>query len=286
MEVIIEKVKTLIEALPYIQKFNGKKVVIKYGGSAMIDEQLKLSTIQDIIMMKLVGLKPIIVHGGGKDISHWMNKVEKQSEFVDGLRVTDDETMEIAEMVLAGKVNKSLVGLMYQLGMKAVGICGKDGGILEVDRKNVNGKDIGYVGDIKKVNTELLDVLLNSDFVPIIAPIGLDEKGESYNINADDAACAIAAAIQAEKLVFLTDVEGVLIDQNDKNTLVSEMTLDRANTLIEEGIISGGMLPKIKCCMEAVEKNVQRVHILDGRLEHSLLLEIFTNEGIGTMMIK
>ncbi|MFP4698060.1 MAG: acetylglutamate kinase [Eubacteriales bacterium] len=286
MEVYIEKAKTLIEALPYIQKFAGKKVVIKYGGSAMIDESLKMNIIKNISLMKLVGIKPIIVHGGGKDINFWMNKVDKKSQFIEGLRVTDEETMEIAEMVLSGKVNKSLVGLMYQLGMKAVGVSGKDGGMINVEKKYINGKDIGSVGLINNINTKLLDVLLENDFIPIVAPIGLDSKGESYNVNADDAACAVASAVGAEKLVFLTDVEGVLLDPNDKDTLVSEMTLEKAEALIKEGVIAGGMIPKIRCCMEAVKSNVQRVHILDGRVEHSLLLEIFTNEGIGTMMVK
>ncbi|TCT16349.1 N-acetylglutamate kinase [Natranaerovirga pectinivora] len=286
MEAFIEKAKTLIEALPYIQRFAGKIVVIKYGGSAMIDEDLKLSVIKDIVLMKLVGLKPIIVHGGGKEISYWMDRVNLQTQFIEGLRVTDAETMEIAEMILSGKVNKSLVQLMFQQGMKAVGISGKDGAMINVEKKLVNGKDIGFVGNIKHVNTEVLEVLLNSDFIPIIAPIGLDEKGQSYNVNADDAAGAIASAMKAEKLVFLTDVEGVLLDPYDQRTLITEINVSKAEELIQDGIIAGGMIPKIKCCIDAVNNNVGQVHILDGRVDHSLLLEVFTNSGIGTMMVK
>ena len=285
MEKIIEKAKILIEALPYIQEFNGKKVVIKYGGSAMVDENLKNSIIKDIVLMKLVGIQPIIVHGGGKDISYWMNKVNKESQFVNGLRVTDAETMEIAEMVLSGKVGKSLVQHIHQMGMKAVSISGKDGGMITVEKKLVNGNDIGFVGNVTKVNDELIQVLLSKDFIPVIAPIGMDENGESYNINADDAAAAIASALQAEKLVFLTDVEGVLMDPKDKTSLISEITVDKAGKLIEEGIIDGGMIPKISNCSNAIKNNVKKVHILDGRVEHSLLLEIFTAEGVGTMMV-
>ncbi|TCK98421.1 N-acetylglutamate kinase [Natranaerovirga hydrolytica] len=286
MEEYITKAKTLIESLPYIQRFAGKTVVIKYGGSAMIDDDLKLSVIKDIVLMKLVGLKPIIVHGGGKEISYWMSKLNKQSQFIDGFRVTDEETMEIAEMILSGKVNKSLVQLMFQQGMKAVGISGKDGATIKVNKKYINGKDIGFVGDIKTVNTELLNVLLESDFIPIVAPIGLDDNGDSYNINADDAAGAIASAMNAEKLVFLTDVEGVLLDPYDQRSLISEISVDKAEELIQDGVIAGGMIPKIKCCINSVKNNVTQVHILDGRVDHSLLLEIFTEKGIGTMMVK
>lgn len=286
MERIIEKAKTLIEALPYIKQYNGKKVVIKYGGSAMIDEKLKLDMMRDITLMKLVGIQPIIVHGGGKDITYLLKRLDKKSQFIEGLRVTDEETMEIAEMVLSGKVNKSLVQMIHKLGLSAVGLSGKDGGMITVDKKYVNGQDIGYVGTIKKVDIKLINVLLSQDFIPIIAPIGLDENGEMYNINADDAACDIASAVEAEKLVFLTDIEGVLLDPNDKNSLISEMTIKKANKLIEDGTILGGMIPKIKCCIKSVERNVGKVHIIDGRVEHSLLLEIFTKEGVGTMMVR
>lgn len=285
MEQILGKAQTLIEALPYIQKFNNKKVVVKYGGSAMLDENLQMNVIKDVALLKLVGMKPIIVHGGGKEISKWVRLSGKEPQFVSGLRVTDAETMEIAEMVL-NKVNKHLVQMVEQLGVKACGISGKDGGTLLVDKKTVDGQDIGFVGDIKHVNCDLINTLLDNDFVPIIAPIGLDDKYQSYNINADDAACAVATAIGAEKLAFLTDIEGVYKDANDKNSLISVLTLKVANELIENGFIGGGMLPKLKNCIDAVQSGVSRVHILDGRIEHCLLLEFFTNRGIGTAILQ
>lgn len=284
MEQIAIKANTLIEALPYIQQFNNKKVVVKYGGSAMIDEHLQGNVIKDVALLKLIGMKPIIVHGGGKDISKWISKVGKETKFVEGLRVTDEETMEIAEMVLS-RVNKFLVQKIEQLGVKAVGISGKDGATLKVEKKYVNGQDIGFVGSIKEVNTKLIDTLLDNDFIPIISPIGLDEEYQTYNINADDAACAVAMAIDAEKLAFLTDIEGVCTDPENKETLISVLTLEHANKLIEEGFIGGGMLPKIKNCIDAVENGVNRVHILDGRRDHCLLLEFFTNKGVGTAII-
>lgn len=285
MEEIMFKAQTLIEALPYIREFSNKKVVVKYGGSAMIDEELKLSVIKDVALLKLVGMQPIIVHGGGKEISKWMNKVGKESKFVEGLRVTDDETMEIAEMVL-GKVNKDLVQMVEKLGVKAVGLSGKDGGILKVEKKLANGQDIGFVGNITNVNTELIDTLIANDFIPIIAPVGSDQDFITYNINADDAACAVATAIGAEKLAFLTDIEGVCTNPEDKDTLISVLTLDEADKLIENGVIGGGMLPKIKNCIDAVKNGVSRVHILDGRKNHCLLLEFFTKRGIGTAILK
>lgn len=285
MEEIIFKAQTLIEALPYIREFSNKKVVVKYGGSAMLDENLKLSVIKDVALLKLVGMQPIIVHGGGKEINKWIDKVGKESEFVEGLRVTDEETMEIAEMVL-GKVNKDLVQLVEQLGVKAVGMSGKDGGTLKVEKKYANGKDIGFVGNVTSVNTELIDTLIANDFIPIIAPIGLDDNFTAYNINADDAACAVAKAIGAEKLAFLTDIEGVCMDPDDKNSLISVLTLDKAEELMNDGIVGGGMLPKIKNCIDAVENGVSRVHILDGRKDHCLLLEFFTKRGIGTAILK
>lgn len=284
MDQIMMKANTLIEALPYIQQFNNKKVVVKYGGSAMLDENLQNNVIKDVALLKLIGMKPIIVHGGGKEISKWINKVGKETKFVEGLRVTDAETMEIAEMVL-NRVNKHLVQMVEQLGVKAVGISGKDAATLQVDKKLVNGQDIGYVGNIKKVNSELIDTLINNDFIPIIAPIGLDDNFQTYNINADDAACAVAMAIGAEKLAFLTDIEGVCTDPEDKDSLISVLTLEHARELIDNGFIGGGMLPKIKNCIDAVENGVNRVHILDGRKSHCLLLEFFTNKGIGTAII-
>ena len=282
---IMHKAEVLIEALPYIQRFNRKIIVVKYGGSAMVDEKLKMNVIKDVVLLKLVGFKPIIVHGGGKEISSWVKKIGMEPRFVNGLRVTDEPTMELAEMVL-NRVNKSLVQLVQELGVKAVGISGKDGGLLNVEKKLSNGQDIGYVGNIKKVNPELLFDLLEKDFLPIVCPIGYDDDFDSYNINADDAACAIAKAVKAEKLAFLTDVEGVYRDFNDKSSLISELTLEDAEKFISEGNAGGGMLPKLRKCIDALQEGVSRVHILDGRIPHCLLLEIFTNKGIGTAILK
>ncbi|MDO4170751.1 MAG: acetylglutamate kinase [Lachnospiraceae bacterium] len=279
------KAQTLIEALPFIQKFNGKKIVVKYGGSAMIDENLKYSVLKDVALLKLIGLKPIIVHGGGKEITKWTRMSGKEPEFVNGLRVTDKDTMEIAEMVLF-KVNQALVGMMGKLGIKAVGLSGKDAEMIRVEKKLAGGKDIGYVGQVKEVNTELLEALIADDFVPVISPIGLGENHEGYNINADDTACAIARAVGAEKLVFLTDIEGVFVDPMDKRTLIPEMDLDMAHEFVDKGVVGGGMLPKLNNCIEAIENGVARVHILDGRVEHCLLLEFFTEKGIGTAILK
>jgi acetylglutamate kinase len=285
MEKVMEKASVLIEALPYIQRFNRKIIVVKYGGSAMVDENLKKQVIQDCTLLKLVGFKPVIVHGGGKEISRWVEKAGMTPEFINGLRVTDEATMEIAEMVL-NRVNKSLVQMVESLGVHAIGISGKDGKLLEVDKKLSNGQDIGFVGEVKKVNPEILYDLLEKDFLPIICPIGVDDDFNTYNINADDAACAIAKAISAEKLAFLTDIEGVCKDPSDKTTLISEMSISEAKKLIEDGFIGGGMLPKLNNCIDAVESGVNRVHILDGRVAHCLLLEFFTNRGIGTALIR
>lgn len=280
----LDKASVLVEALPYIQKFNRKIVVVKYGGSAMSNEELQKNVIKDVVLLKLVGFKPIIVHGGGKEISKWVAKTGKESRFVNGLRVTDEETMEIAEMVL-GKVNKRLVTMVQELGVKAVGISGKDGGLLQVEKKYSNGEDIGFVGNITKVNEGILYDILEKDFLPIVAPIGLDEKFQTYNINADDAACAIAKAVGAEKLAFLTDIEGLYKDFNDKSSFISRLTATQAQKLIDSGLIGGGMLPKLGNCTDAIRNGVNRVHILDGRIPHSLLLEVFTNKGIGTAII-
>ena len=277
----MDKASVLIEALPYIQRFNRKIIVVKYGGSAMTDEGLKASVIQDVTLLKLVGFKPIIVHGGGKEISRWVEKSGMEPHFINGLRVTDEPTMEIVEMVL-NKVNKSLVTLVEKLGVHAAGISGKDGGLLTVKKKYSNGEDIGFVGEITDVNPKILYDLLEKDFLPVVAPIGMDKDFNSYNINADDAACAIARAVAAEKLAFLTDIKGVCKDPADPETLISALTVDEAKKLIEEGFVGGGMLPKLGNCIDAVENGVSRVHILDGRIAHCLLLEIFTNKGIGT----
>lgn len=284
MDKYLEKAEVLIEALPYIQRFNRRIIVVKYGGSAMVDETLKKQVIQDVTLLKLVGFKPIIVHGGGKEISRWVGKVGMEPHFINGLRVTDEDTMEIAEMVL-NKVNKSLVQMVQELGVKAVGISGKDGGLLTVEKKYSDGQDIGFVGEITDVNPKVLYDLLEKDFLPIVCPIGLDKEFNTYNINADDAACAIAKAVNAEKLAFLTDIEGVYKDPEDKSTLISELTIDDAHALIDEGFIGGGMLPKLNNCIDAIENGVSRVHILDGRIAHCLLLEIFTNRGIGTAIL-
>jgi len=285
MEKIMKKAEVLIEALPYIQKFNRKIIVVKYGGSAMSNEELQKNVIKDVTLLKLVGFKPIIVHGGGKEISRWVEKTGKEAQFINGLRVTDEETMEIAEMVL-NKVNKRLVTMVEELGVKAVGISGKDGRLLNVEKKYADGQDIGFVGDVKEVNAKILYDLLENDYLPIVAPIGLGDNCDTYNINADDAACAIEKAIGADKLVFLTDIEGLYKDINDKSSFISRITATEADELIEEGFIGGGMLPKLNNCTSAIKNGVNRVHILDGRIAHCLLLEIFTNEGIGTAIIK
>lgn len=285
MKELLQKAEVLIEALPYIQRFNRKIIVVKYGGSAMVDEQLKKSVIQDVVLLKLVGFKPIIVHGGGKEISRWVGKVGKEPQFINGLRVTDEETMEIAEMVL-GKVNKELVSMVESLGVKAVGISGKDGGLLTVEKKYSNGQDIGYVGNVTGVNAKILFDLLDKDFLPIVCPIGMDENFLTYNINADDAACAIAKEMKAEKLAFLTDIEGVYKDPKDPESLISKLFVKEAKELIDNGNVGGGMIPKLQNCIDAIEQGVSRVHILDGRIKHCLLLEIFTNKGIGTAILR
>ena len=271
---IMRKAEVLIEALPYIQKFNRKIIVVKYGGSAMLDEQLKENVIKDVVLLKLVGFKPIIVHGGGKDISKWVSKAGMEPKFINGLRVTDAPTMEIAEMVL-NRVNKSLVQMVEKLGVHAVGISGKDGGLLKVQKRISGGKDLGFVGEITEVNPKVIMDLLEKDFLPIICPIGYDDNYDSYNINADDAACAIASAVHAEKLAFLTDTEGVFRVFEDKDSFIPTMTVTEAEEFVASGAATGGMLPKLT-------DGVSRVHILDGRIAHCLLLEIFTNRGIGT----
>ena len=277
-----KKAEVLIEALPYIQKFNRKIIVVKYGGSAMSDEELQRHVIQDVTLLKLVGFKPIIVHGGGKAISSWVQKTGKEAQFINGLRVTDKETMEIAEMVL-GRVSKNLVTMVEELVVKAVGISGKDSAMLKVKKRLSGGQDIGYVGEITKVDPKILFDMMDHDYLPIVAPIGLDDQFETYNINADEAACAIAKAVGADKLVYLTDVEGLYRDFEDKSSFISRISVTEAEELIAGGMIGGGMLPKLSNCTDAVRGGVKRVHILDGRVPHSILLEIFTNKGNGTM---
>ncbi|HEF2527657.1 TPA: acetylglutamate kinase [Campylobacter jejuni] len=278
MQKYLEKANVLIEALPYIRKFNSKIILIKYGGSAMENEELKYCVMQDIALLKLVGLKPIIVHGGGKDISAMCEKLGVKSEFKNGLRVSDKATTEVASMVL-NHINKNLVHSLQNLGVKAIGLCGKDGALLECVKKDVN---LAFVGTIQKVNSKILEELLEKDFLPIIAPIGMDEDFNTYNINADDAACAIAKALRAEKLAFLTDTAGLYEDFSDKNSLISKISLEQAKILAPK--IEGGMYVKLKSCIDACENGVKKVHILDGRVKHSLLLEFFTDEGIGTLV--
>ena len=280
----LDKAEVLIEALPYIQRFNRKVIIVKYGGSAMVDEELKRNVIKDVVLLKLVGFKPIIVHGGGKEISRCVGKVGMEPKFINGLRVTDAATMEVAEMVL-NKVNKELVTMIESLGVKAIGISGKDGALLHVKKKLSGGQDIGFVGDIDHVEPEMLKKLLENDFLPVICPVGFDDDFNTYNINADDAACAIARAMHAEKLAFLTDIEGVYRDYSDADSLISELHISEAKKLIADGNVGGGMIPKLQNCIDAIENGVSRVHILDGRIPHCLLLEIFTNKGIGTAIL-
>ena len=284
MENWLQKANVLNEALPYIQRFHGKTIVVKYAIRISIDHELKKNVIRDVALLKLVGFRPVIVHGGGKEITRWVNKAGLETQFVNGLRVTDKATMEVAEMVL-NKVNKGLVSMMEKVGVKAVGVSGKDGSILRVRKKLAGGKDIGFVGEVTEVNTGLLTTLMDNDFVPVICPIGSDSEYHSFNINADDAACAIATAMGAAKLAFLTDIEGVYRDPLDKTSLISELTVPEAEALLESGNVGGGMLPKIRNCVDAIKAGVSRVHILDGRIAHCLLLEFFTNKGVGTAII-
>ena len=280
----LDKAEILIEALPYIQRFSGKIIVIKYGGSAMLDDELKMKVIKDAVLLKLVGFKPVIVHGGGKEINRWVDKVGMEHEFIDGFRVTDGDTMELVEMVLS-KVNKDLVAKVQSLGVNAAGISGKDGGLIKVKKKMPEGKDIGFVGDIVSVDTKLVEDLIEKDFLPVIFPLGMDEEFNTYNVNADEAAAAIATGLHAEKLVYLSDVEGVREDPDDPESVLSELFVHEAEELIEKGVISGGMLPKIQNCIDALKGGITRIHIMDGRIPHSLLLEIFTNKGIGTAIL-
>lgn len=285
MEMYTKKAEMLVEMLPYIQRYNGKIIVVKYGGSAMTDEALKYKVMEDVTLLKLVGFHPIIVHGGGKEISRMLTRLGKETSFVKGLRVTDEETLEIAEMVL-GKINKSLVRLVTSLGGKAIGISGKDGHLLQVKKKMEEGQELGFVGEVTRVHTEILQDLIDRDYIPIIYPIGMDENYQGYNINADDVACAVASAMNAEKLAFLTDIKGVYGDPSDETTLLSALTIEEAKECINSGVIGGGMLPKLQNCIDAMRNGVSGVHILDGRIPHCLLLEIFTDHGIGTAMIK
>lgn len=289
-----DKAAILVEALPYIQDFYGKTIVIKYGGNAMINDDLKEKVIKDIILMKYVGMRPVIVHGGGPDITNFLKSVGKQTEFVSGLRVTDKETVEIAEMVLVGKINSEIVSLLNAGGVRAVGLSGKDAGLIQAHKKmaavHENGQvtevDIGYVGEVEKINTDILNDLLDQDYVPVIAPIGVGKDRESYNINADYVAAEVAGALNAEKLLLLTDIEGIYRDYHDKSTFISTLTQTEAKGMIQAGSIAGGMIPKVEACLCALEAGAGKTHIIDGRLAHSLILEVFTPQGIGTEVIK
>lgn len=289
LSIMIEKLgkaKILVEALQFIKKFYGKTVIVKYGGSAMKDPELKKSFVEDIVSMNLVGINVIIVHGGGSIINKMLEKLDIKPKFYKGFRITDKETMDVVEMVLAGKINKSIVNDIQTQGVDAIGVCGKDGNLLEAKKKLIDGKDIGLVGEVTNVNTNFLEGLIKNTIIPVIAPIGNDPLGNTYNINADDVALAISKALNAEKLIYLTDVLGVLRDVNDNTSLITEMKVDEALTYIKEGIITNGMIPKVKSSIEAICSGVKAVHIIDGRIEHSLLLEVFTPHGIGTMFKK
>lgn len=289
MEALIKKAEILIEALPYIQKLSGKTVVIKYGGNAMINDELKNSVMEDITLLKYIGMNPVVVHGGGPDINRTLDKLDIKSQFVNGLRVTDSETMEVAQMVLVGKTNKEIVSLLNQKGGKAIGLCGIDGNLIECEQyKPVVDdveKDIGYVGKITKINSKVLDLIARDEYIPVVAPIGIGRDGHSYNINADTVAGEIAAALKAEKLILLTDVEGVKMSKDSKDILYA-LTAGEVHDLIEKKVINGGMIPKVLGCLEAIDRGVGRTHIIDGRIPHCILLEIFTYKGIGTMIMK
>lgn len=290
-----EKAAILVEALPYIKKFYGKIVVIKYGGHAMLNCDLKRAVLTDAVLMKYVGIHPVIVHGGGPEITGMLKRLGIESTFVNGLRVTDRETMEVVQMVLVGKVNKEIVGMINEIGGRAVGLCGRDAGLLVAERKtgrvvSPDGDevevDIGYVGEVKRVNPEILNTVIREGYIPVVAPVAAGVDGESYNVNADNAAGALAVALGAAKLIILTDVEGILEERENRDSLLSTVSVADVPGLIERGVISGGMIPKVRCCVEALEGGVKTTHILDGRVPHSILLEVFTDRGIGTMVVK
>ena len=292
----LQKAKILVNALPYIKKYYGQTIVIKYGGSAMVDKTARKQFIKDVVLMKYIGINPVIVHGGGPEINEMLQKIGKESKFIAGNRVTDGETVEIVEMVLSGKVNKGIVADINKYGGKAIGISGKDDNMILVRQKYIEEKsenseeikkiDIGFVGEIENINTEIIKVLEKSDYIPVISSIGTDKNGQTYNINADYVAGEIAGKLNADRMIFLTDVDGILLDYHDKQTLIDEIDVYHVNKLIEKGIISGGMLPKVNTCLKAIEKGVENVVILNGKLEHSLLLELFTDEGAGTLIKK
>ena len=289
-----DKAEILVDALPYIQEFSGTTVVIKYGGNAMVSDVLKENVMRDVALMKYVGIRPVIVHGGGPEITGFLKKVGKESSFVAGLRVTDEETVEIAEMVLDGKINSEIVNLLNQRGVRAVGLSGKDAGLIRARKKMAtvyendaaHEVDIGYVGAVENIDVSVIEDLLDHDYVPVIAPIGVGADGESYNINADYVAAEIAGALSAEKLLLLTDIEGIYKDFNDKSSFLSTIHLQEARDYIRDGIISGGMIPKVEACLMALERGAAKTHIIDGRLPHAIILEIFTSTGVGTQVVR
>ena len=278
-----ERAQVLAQALPYIRRYNGKVIVVKYGGNAMINEELKQQVMEDIVLLHLIGVRIVLVHGGGPEISELMNKLGKKAEFVDGLRVTDKETVDIVQMVLAGKVNKTLVNLLEMKGGNAMGISGMDGRLIEAAPKN---EKLGFVGEIKRIHIAPVTDLLEKDYIPVISTVGCDKQGNTYNINGDTAAAYIAGALGAERLIMMTDIAGVLTDKNDPTTLIPNLTVAEARKLYENGVISGGMIPKVDCCIEAIERGVKKVIIMDGCVPHSILMELLTNEGAGTMVTK
>ena len=278
-----ERAEVLTAALPYIKKYNGKTVVIKYGGNAMINEQLKQQVMEDIVLLWLIGVKVVLVHGGGPEISETMKKLGKQAVFLDGLRVTDKETVDIVQMVLAGKINKTLVNLIQMKGGHAIGLSGIDGGVIEAKMKN---EALGYVGEITKIRTQPITDLLEKNYIPVVSTVASDRQGNTYNINGDTAAAYIAGALGAERLIMMTDIAGILMDKDDPSTLIANITVAEAKKLYENNVISGGMIPKVDCCIEALEHGVNNVVIMDGRIPHSILMELLTDEGAGTMVMK
>ena len=278
-----QRAEVLTQALPYIKNYNGKILVVKYGGNAMINQSLKEQVMEDLVLLRLVGVKVVLVHGGGPEISELMAKLGKKPEFVNGLRVTDKETVDIVQMVLAGKINKSLVNYLEMKGAKAMGISGMDGRLIEAKMKDVN---LGYVGEITKINIEPVIDLLQKDYIPVISTVGCDTEGNAYNINGDTAAARIAGALEAERLIMMTDIAGILKDKDDPSTLIPEITINEANKLMADGVVQGGMIPKVKCCIDAIGHGVKNVVIMDGRIPHSILMEMLTDEGAGTMFVE
>lgn len=283
MQKLIEKANILAEALPYIHKLAGKTVVVKYGGNAMLNEEITKTILQDIALLKIVGVNPVLVHGGGPDINALLTKMSIEPVFYNGLRVTDKSTMDVVQMVLCGRINKDITSKLNSLGVKAVGICGKDAKLIEVNKK-VSDVDLGFVGEITKINTKLIELLAKDEYIPVIATVGTDKEGNSYNINADTAAAEIASALSAEKLIFLTDIDGIRRDEKDPSSLIPVISVAEIDALIKSGAISGGMIPKVEACVQSVKSGINRTHIINGTIPHPIMLEIFTDTGIGTMI--